>query len=95
MKLTTATIAATLAALVLAAGCAKKEESPIDKAVDSTKDALDMREHEKLKDAAEDAKDAMHEAADGVKEAASDAKDAVKDAAADVKDAAKDATDGK
>ena len=62
-------IVAVLASVLFAAGCQKKE-STVDKAIDSTKDALDIREHEKLKDAGEDAKDAVHDAAEGVKDAA-------------------------
>ena len=44
-------------------GCEKKE-TPVDQA----KDALNMREHEKMKDAAEDAKDAVDNAAEGVQD---------------------------
>ena len=62
-------IVAALLTAALATGCEKKE-SAADKAVDGTKDALNIREHEKLKDAGEDAKDAINEAADGVKDAA-------------------------
>ena len=58
-----------LTATLLATGCAKKE-SAVDKAIDGTKDALNIRDHEKLKDAAEDAKAAVDEAAEGVKDAA-------------------------
>lgn len=61
-------IVAALSAVLLASGCEKK--SPVDKAVDSTKDALNMRDHEKLKDAGEDAKSAVDNAAQGVKDAA-------------------------
>ena len=56
-------------AILLSAGCAKKE-SAVDNAVDKTKDALNIREHEKLKDAGEDAKDAVDNAVEGVKDAA-------------------------
>jgi hypothetical protein len=62
-------VATMLTAALLATGCAKKE-SAVDKAVDSTKDALNIRDHEKLKDAGEEAKDAVNDAADGVKDAA-------------------------
>jgi hypothetical protein len=71
MKRSGMLIVAVLASALFAAGCQKKE-STVDKAIDSTKDALDIREHEKLKDAGEDAKDAVHEAAEGVKDAAHD-----------------------
>ena len=40
----------------------------MEKAVEGTKDALDMREHEKLKDAGEDAKGAIDNAVEGVKD---------------------------
>ena len=59
-------------AVLLAAfsiGCEKKETA-VDKAVDRTKDALDMREHEKLKDAGEDAKKAVQDAGEAVKDEA-------------------------
>ena len=46
----------------------EKKETPAEHAVDKTKDALDIREHEKLKDAGEDAKDAMKDAGDAVKD---------------------------
>jgi hypothetical protein len=62
-------VVAVLASTLFAVGCQKKESS-VDKAVDSTKDALDIRDHEKLKDAGEDAKEAVRDAADGVKDAA-------------------------
>jgi len=71
MKVTGTLVVAVLASALFAAGCQKKE-STVDKAIDGTKDALDIRDHEKLKDAGEDAKDAMNEAADGVKDAAHD-----------------------
>ena len=69
MKVTGAFVVTLLAAALLTSGCAKKE-SAVDKAVDSTKDALDMRDHEKLKDAGEDAKKAIDDTAAGVKDAA-------------------------
>lgn len=94
MKMTNLLIAAALTSVLLAAGCAKKE-GPLDKAVDNTKDALDMRDHEKAKDAAEDVRDAAKDAAHDVKNAASDAAAGIKDAAHDAKDAVKNATDGK
>ena len=45
-------------------------ETPVESAVEKTKDALDMREHEKIKDAAEDMGDALDDAAKAVKEEA-------------------------
>ncbi len=59
---------AVCSAVLLASGCAKKD-SPIDNAVESTKDALDMRDNEKLKDAGEHVKDALDDAAEGVEDA--------------------------
>jgi PBP1b-binding outer membrane lipoprotein LpoB len=61
--------AAFLILALLASGCAKEEKGPIDSAVDKTKDALDLRDHEKLKDAGEDVKAAVQDAKDGVKDA--------------------------
>jgi hypothetical protein len=87
MKMTNLLIAVALSSVVLAAGCAKKEGA-LDTAVDNTKDALDVRDHEKAKDAAEDVRDAA-------KDAAADVKGAAKDAAHDAKEAVKDAADGK
>jgi hypothetical protein len=77
-------LATALAIATLAAGCAKKQEGPIDKAVENTKDALNVRDHEKLKDASESAQDAMKSAGDGIKDAANET-------AADAKAAARDA----
>ena len=68
MKVSGVFVIAALSAVLMASGCEKK--SPVDKAVDSTKDALNVRDHEKLKDAAEDAKSAVDNAAEGVKDAA-------------------------
>jgi hypothetical protein len=62
-----------LAVLLLATACTRQVETPLDKAIDSTKDALDIRDHEKLKDAGEEARDAVKDAAAGVKDAAKEA----------------------
>jgi hypothetical protein len=48
--------------------CPSKEKSEVEKLTDKAKDALDMREHEKLKDAGEDVSDAVKDAGDAVKE---------------------------
>ena len=48
--------------------CGKKDEGPIDKTAEQVKDGLDMREHEKLKDAGENMKDAAEDAKEGIKE---------------------------
>lgn len=55
--------------LLSLAGCGK-QETPVENAVESTKDALDMREHEKLKDAGENAKDAVDDTIEGIKDEA-------------------------
>ena len=49
-----------------------------EKLGDKAKDALDMREHEKLKDAAEDARDAAKDAGAAVKEEAESLKEKAK-----------------
>lgn len=94
MKMTNLLLAAALSSALLAAGCAKKDGA-LDKAVDSTKDALDVRDHEKAKDAAEDVRDAAKDAGNDVKDATKDAATGIKEAAHDAKDAVKKATDGK
>lgn len=66
MKVTGLFALTVLMIALLGAGCGK-EETPVEKAVESTKDALDVREHEKLKDAGEDAMDAIDNAAEGIK----------------------------
>ncbi|HKY91649.1 MAG TPA: hypothetical protein VJM11_11450 [Nevskiaceae bacterium] len=53
--------------------CGKKDEGPMDKTAEQVKDGLDMREHEKIKDAGEDVKDAAEDTAEEVKEEAKDA----------------------
>ena len=50
--------------------CPSKQKSEVEKLSDKAKDALDMREHEKLKDAGEDARDAVKDAATAVEEEA-------------------------
>jgi len=50
--------------------CPSKEKSEVEKLSDKAKDALDMREHEKLKDAGEDVSDAVEDAGAAVKEEA-------------------------
>ena len=66
MKVTGLFALTVLMIALLGAGCGK-EETPVEKAVEGTKDALDVREHEKLKDAGEDAMDAIDNAAEGIK----------------------------
>lgn len=62
-----------LAAAVFALVACEKPQTTSEKVKDSVNDALDRRPNEKVRDAAEDAKDA-------VKDAAKDTKRAVKDA---------------
>ena len=69
MRVTTTLASALLVATVMAAGCAKKDSGPVDRAVENTKDALNVRDHEKLKDAGEDISDAAKDAKQGVKDA--------------------------
>lgn len=51
------------------AACQKKDETPVEKAVDAIGDATDTRDNESAKDAVEDAGDALENAGDAVKEA--------------------------
>lgn len=70
------------------AACGKKDEpTPLQQAEEGVKDALDLRENEPLKDAAEDAEDAMEDMGEATKDAAEDAGEAMEDAADDAKDA--------
>jgi hypothetical protein len=48
--------------------CGKKDEGPLDKTAENVKDGLDMRDHEKLKDAGENVKDAAQDAKEGIKD---------------------------
>lgn len=64
--------AALLAVLSLGLGlaaCQKKEESTVEKAVDAVGDATNTRDNENLKDAGEDAKDAVENAGEAMKDA--------------------------
>jgi hypothetical protein len=56
-----------LAMALAVVGCDRNQPTT-EGAVEGAKDALDMREHEKLKDAGEDAVDAVENAAEGVKD---------------------------
>lgn len=67
MKVSGMLVISVLSAALLMAGC-DRNETPVEKAVENTKDALDMREHEKLKDAAEDTEDAVDNAVEGIKD---------------------------
>lgn len=66
----TALMAALLIGTSISMVACSKEETPVEKATDSVGDALNMRDHEKLKDAAEDAQSAVGNAVEGVKEEA-------------------------
>lgn len=59
--------AALMAYALTLVGC-DRNDTPTERAIEGTKDALDMREHEKLQDAGEDAADAIENAAEGVRE---------------------------
>jgi len=49
--------------------CKKEEPSAVEKLEDKVKDGLDMRDNEKLKDAGENAADAIKDAGEAAKEA--------------------------
>lgn len=68
-------------ATVALAACGQKNESAGAKVENAVDDALDRRPAEELRDAAEDAGDAVEDAAKDIKEAAQDAAGEVKDAA--------------
>jgi hypothetical protein len=55
--------------------CSRDEKSGAEKLGDKAKDALDVREHEGLKDAGEDVKDAVKDAGAAVKEEAESLKE--------------------
>jgi len=55
------------APLALLSACGK-DETPVAAAVEGTRDALDLREHEEIKDAAEDMRDALDDAAEAVRQ---------------------------
>lgn len=71
----------TLSLALLAGACAKQNDTPLESAVDNTKDALDVRDHEAIKDAGEDVQAAAANAGEAAHDAAVELKDAVKDAA--------------
>ena len=71
----TALLAALMMGAAVSVTACGKEQTPAEKAADSVGDALNMRDHEKLKDAGESAKDAASDAAQGVKDEANKATD--------------------
>lgn len=79
MKQMSVMLAALLGASVMVAACKKEEPTPVDQAIESTKDALDMRENEAAKDAVEDMQSAGENAVDAVEEKAEEMGDAVED----------------
>ena len=81
MKQMSVTLAALLGASLMLAACKKEEPTPVEKAVESTKDALDMRENEKAKDAAEDLQSAGENAAEAVEEKAEEMGEAMENSA--------------
>lgn len=52
-----------------AAACKKEEPSAVEQLEENVKDGLDMRDNEKLKDAGENAADAIKDAGEAAKEA--------------------------
>lgn len=81
-------LAALLGLGLSVAACGKKEEpTPLQQAEEGVKDALDLRENEPIKDAAEDAQDAMEEMGDDAADAMDDAADAAEEKAEEAKDA--------
>jgi hypothetical protein len=58
--------------------CQREEKSGVEKLGDKAKDALDAREHEKLKDTGEDAKDAVKDTGAALKEEAESLKEEAK-----------------
>jgi len=69
MKLQPALVAATLALGFGLTACEKKAETPFEKLEEQVKDGLNARPNENLKDAGEDAADALKNAGEAVKEA--------------------------
>ena len=68
LRMASALMAAGLALGSPLLACERHEKSGAEKMGDKAKDALDMREHEKLKDAGENAKDALGDARDAAKD---------------------------
>jgi hypothetical protein len=73
MKIRNALILAVLSLGLSMTACKKKDDGPMENAADAIGDATDSRDHEKLKDAGEDLKDAAHDAKEDVKDATHDA----------------------
>lgn len=69
MKLSHATLIAVLSLSLGLSACEKKPETTAEKIEDKVKDGLDIRPHEKAKDAGEDASKALKEAGEAAKDA--------------------------
>lgn len=69
MKIHYAALIAVLGLGLGVSACQKKEETPVEKAVDALGDATNTRDNEALKDAGEDAADAVENAGEAVKDA--------------------------
>ncbi|HEX4871647.1 MAG TPA: hypothetical protein VFV27_04970 [Nevskiaceae bacterium] len=70
--MTRSSLLAVLLSCGLLSACGS-EGNPFGEGKNGLQDALNLRDNEKLKDAAEDAADALEAAAEGVKEAVEDA----------------------
>lgn len=70
MKQMSVMLAALLGASLMMTACKKEEPTAVEKAVEGTQDALDMRENEAAKDAVEDLQSAGENAAEAVEEKA-------------------------
>ncbi len=75
MKSSSLLLATLLGATVALSACKKEEPAPAEKAVESVKDALNMRDNEAAKDAVEDMQSAGENAAEAVKEKAEEVKE--------------------
>ena len=78
LGLASASVVALLALGSPLLACERNEKSGAEKLGDKAKDALDVREHEELKDAGEDVKDAVKDAGEAVEEEAEALKEKVK-----------------
>ena len=75
MKQMSLMLAAVLGASMMLAACKKEEPTPVEKAVESTQDALGTRDNEEAKDAMEDMQSAGENAADAIEEKADEIQD--------------------
>lgn len=69
MNLKHAALVAVIGLGLTVSACEKKEETPMEKLGDAIGDATNTRDNEKLKDAGEDAADAVENAGEAMKEA--------------------------